>query len=243
MGNRILKDSICMSAEIDALSWFEEVVFYRLIVTVDDRGIYPADPVVLAHILFPRKEHITRKMMTDALDSLEQNRLIRRYHVSEKGDFLMLVSWNRHQRLRNSRPKYPSPEEATETETDFNLQTDVTDEVKTPGEREESEAPEPTIIEIPLNDGSEYGVTQKEADEYAALYPAVDVLQELRSMRGWCLSNGGKKKTRSGVRRFINSWLARAQDRGGASYRSPPGMTETYRVNPYQMMACEGEVI
>ena len=27
MGNRILKESICMSAEIDALSWFEEVVF------------------------------------------------------------------------------------------------------------------------------------------------------------------------------------------------------------------------
>ena len=102
MGNRILKESICMSAEIDALSWFEEVVFYRLIVTVDDKGIYPADPVVLAHILFPRKDHITRKMMTDALDSLERNRLIRRYHVSEKGDFLVLVSWNKHTACRNS---------------------------------------------------------------------------------------------------------------------------------------------
>ena len=159
---------------------------------MDDKGIYPADPVVLAHILFPRKDHITRKMMTDALDSLERNRLIRRYHVSEKGDFLVLVSWNKHQRLRNSRTKYPSPEEATETEASFSTQTNLPVEAETSGEREEAEASEPTVIEIPLNDGSEYGVTQKEADEYAALYPAVDVLQELRSMRGWCLSNEGR---------------------------------------------------
>ena len=105
----------------------------------------------------------------------------------------MLVSWNRHQRLRNSRPKYPSPEEAAETETNVNPQMEFTDEVKTLGEREESEALEPAIIEIPLNDGSKYGVTQKESDEYATLYPAVDVLQEFRSMRGWCLSNGGSR--------------------------------------------------
>ena len=88
---------------------------------------------------------------------------------------------------------------------------------------------------LPLNDGSEYSVTQKEADEYAALYPSVNVLQELRSMRGWCLSNEGKKKTRNGIRRFINSWLARAQDRGGT--------TETRHVNPYQIMACKGETV
>ena len=79
------------------------------------------------------------------------------------------------------------------------------------------------VIEIPLNDGSEYGVTQKESDEYATLYPAVDVLQELRSMRGWCLSNGGKKKTRSGVRRFINSWLAKEQDK---YHPTPPAQNQ-----------------
>ena len=32
MPNRIIKESICRSEEIDSLSWFEEVLFYRLIV-------------------------------------------------------------------------------------------------------------------------------------------------------------------------------------------------------------------
>lgn len=47
-------------------------------------------------------------------------------------------------------------------------------------------------------------------------YPAVDVMQELRKMAGWCESNTTKRKTRRGVRAFITSWLARAQDRGGS---------------------------
>ena len=238
MGNRILKESICMSAEIDALSWFEEVVFYRLIVTVDDKGIYPADPVVLAHILFPRKDHISRKMISDALDTLERNHLIQRYSVTGKGEFLFLVSWNQHQRLRNSRPKYPSPDEdgvIIRTASEEVPAGNVPEEESSSREEKDAEEASQTVISLPLNDGSEYSVTQKEADEYAALYPSVNVLQELRSMRGWCLSNDGKKKTRNGIRRFINSWLARVQNRGGTM--------ETRHLNPYQLMACKGEAV
>ena len=47
------------------------------------------------------------------------------------------------------------------------------------------------------------------------LYPAADVEQELRNMRGWCLANPTKRKTINGVNRFINGWLGKAQDRGG----------------------------
>lgn len=38
MPNRIIKESICVSDSIDSLSWFEEVLFYRLIVVCDDYG-------------------------------------------------------------------------------------------------------------------------------------------------------------------------------------------------------------
>ena len=69
------------------------------------------------------------------------------------------------------------------------------------------------VAEIILNDGSVYEVTEKEYAYYCSLYPAVDVIQELRKMTGWCDSNPANRKTRRGVRRFINSWLARAQDR------------------------------
>lgn len=69
------------------------------------------------------------------------------------------------------------------------------------------------VAEIILNDGSVYEVTEKEYAYYCSLYPAVDVTQELRKMIGWCDSNPANRKTRRGIKRFINSWLARTQDR------------------------------
>ena len=75
------------------------------------------------------------------------------------------------------------------------------------------------VAEIILNDGSVYEVTKKEYAYYCSLYPAVDVVQELRKMTGWCDSNPANRKTRRGVRRFINSWLARAQDKAPKKYQ------------------------
>lgn len=74
---------------------------------------------------------------------------------------------------------------------------------------------ESAIICIPLVSGEDYGVTQDDIEEWAAAYPAVDVLQQLRNMRQWCLSNPRKKKTARGIRRFITGWLERKQNRGG----------------------------
>ena len=65
--------------------------------------------------------------------------------------------------------------------------------------------PAPPIITLPLNDGSEYGVTEEQCQEWAKLYPAVDVLQQLRQMRGRLLSNKERRKTKRGVSRFITN--------------------------------------
>ena len=71
-----------------------------------------------------------------------------------------------------------------------------------------------TVITIPLNDNSEFGIQQSEIDEWSKLYPAVDVLQELKLMRGWCLGNPNKRKTKTGIKRFITNWLAKEQNSG-----------------------------
>ena len=78
-------------------------------------------------------------------------------------------------------------------------------------EPEEASAAAPAI---PLVDGSEYCVKVKELEEWKKAFPAVDVVQELGEMRAWCLSNPTLRKTKKGVRRFINTWLSREQDKG-----------------------------
>lgn len=74
----------------------------------------------------------------------------------------------------------------------------------------------PPIITLPLNDKTDYGITQVEVDHWNELYPAVDIMAELRKMKGWCEGNPAKRKTRRGIVRFVNTWLAKEQDRGGS---------------------------
>lgn len=75
-------------------------------------------------------------------------------------------------------------------------------------------AQEKTAIGLPLNDGSEFYVTKSDFAEYVLLYPAADVEQELRSMRGWLISNPTRRKTRKGIMSWVGNWICKAQDRG-----------------------------
>lgn len=70
------------------------------------------------------------------------------------------------------------------------------------------------VFKLPLADKTEYGITQAQVNEWANLYPNVDIFQALRAMLGWLQANPDRKKTRRGITRFINGWLAKDQDRG-----------------------------
>ena len=83
---------------------------------------------------------------------------------------------------------------------------------ETPGQ---SPAQSPAVIKMPLTGSAVYLISQSQVDKWSGLYPAVDVMQELRKMVGWCEGHPTQKKTGRGVLRFINSWLAKEQDRGG----------------------------
>lgn len=84
------------------------------------------------------------------------------------------------------------------------------------GRAEGGAAASTPVITLPLNDGSEWPVSPELAGQWRQLYPAVDVDQALRSMRGWLLANRNRRKTARGIERFAAAWLAREQDRGGA---------------------------
>lgn len=69
------------------------------------------------------------------------------------------------------------------------------------------------FIKLPLINGDDYLVTKEYVKELKELYPAVDVEQALRNMRGWLDSNPRNKKTPRGIKRFITSWISGEQDK------------------------------
>ena len=74
-------------------------------------------------------------------------------------------------------------------------------------------ATEPPVIEFILNDKTYYPITQKQVDKWSELYPNVDVMQQLRKMCGWLDANPRNRKTKGGILKFANGWLAREQDK------------------------------
>lgn len=125
-------------------------------------------------------------------------------------------------------------------ETQVRLGKDSIDKISINTISSEPEAaPSPQSgICIPLNDNSVYDVPLDKIDIWKTTYPAVDVEQELRKMVAWSHSNPTKRKTRRGVDRFINSWLAREQDRGGSrtTKQQEPTQTDEEFYAPYREM-------
>ncbi len=63
-----------------------------------------------------------------------------------------------------------------------------------------------------------HGITEKDKKLWQECYPAINLDQELRTMRAWLKSNPKNRKI--DVERFINSWLKRSQDRAPVSRQS-----------------------
>ena len=229
MPNRIIKESICLSEEIDQLSWFEEVLFYRLITKCDDYGRYDGRSKVIKGTAFPLKD-ITTKDIEKALRRLAVVGLVTLYEVNGK-PYLQLQTWQCHQQIRNKKSKYPDPETgkilndetcnqliSIDSKSSRNpIQSNTNPNTNKSAQNAQRSVLYADVEGIPLNTGEEWIPTEDQYREYCRLYPSVDVKQQFREMRGWCIANPKKRKTKAGIIRFVNGWLSRTQDRGGSN--------------------------
>lgn len=107
MPNRILKESICYSEDIESLPAEVEVFFYRLIVNCDDFGRCDARLPILKSKLYPLREHMISNDINGYLMMLVDRNMIALY---ENGGirYLQMSNWEKHQQVRAKRSKYPS---------------------------------------------------------------------------------------------------------------------------------------
>ena len=231
MPNRIIKESIRTSRNVNNLTDFQFRLWICLITYVDDFGRGSADPDLLKGFVFPRRKSVSESQIQKALLDLANIGMIVLYDVDGESYFYF-PNWSSHQRTQTKKSKYPAPDENSEihstsqkstvTHGESPLESNPSKNPNTnpntntnPGSTEPetiSDSVTP-VIELPLNDGSLFPVTQEQYQEWAGLYPAVDVIQQLRNMLGWLNSNPGRRKTKSGIKRFVTSWLSKEQDK------------------------------
>lgn len=122
-----------------------------------------------------------------------------------------------------SKPLQSPSEASTSTITITNTNT----KTKSSELCESSKPPPDVVLEIPLahkrksGDPEMHPVCQTEIDDWSESYPGVDVLQELKSLRQWNISNKRKRKSRTGIRKHITSWLSKTQN-DTSNRRAPP---------------------
>ncbi|WP_254309082.1 YdaU family protein [Rahnella aceris] len=100
----------------------------------------------------------------------------------------------------------------TDKDTDINTDQEILPAAAKAQQPADAVGNDEVFISLPLNDGTEFPVVMNYLAELAVLYPAIDVAQEFRLQRGWLLGNPRNRKTKTGIKRFISTWLAKAQN-------------------------------
>jgi hypothetical protein len=111
MPNRIIKESICTSCEVDQLTQAQEIFFYRLIVNCDDYGRMDARSSILRAKCFPlRLTKVSDKDIDGFLKALYEAGLIQVY-MAEGKPYLCFSKWEKHQQIRAKKSKYPGADD------------------------------------------------------------------------------------------------------------------------------------
>ncbi len=87
-------------------------------------------------------------------------------------------------------------------------------------------------MKILLKNGTEAEVEEKWIIEWCELYWKDDVKIQLMKCRLWNLSNPNNRKTKQGLRKHINNWLARANKNGDCRIRPEVTMVSNMPEEP-----------
>lgn len=109
MPNRILKDTIRTSKDVNALSDFDFRVWTYLITYVDDYGRGSADPELLKGLVFPRRKGMTEAQISKAIANLATAGMVTLYNVDGE-PYLLFPSWDKHQQIRAKKSRFPAPD-------------------------------------------------------------------------------------------------------------------------------------
>lgn len=107
--NRLIKESITTSEDINKLSAGAEILFYRLMVKVDDYGAYYGNEQIVKSECFPlRSDELKSVQVKKWLDELAAAGLIIRYTAADGRKYLKLTKWEKHQQIRAKKSKFPT---------------------------------------------------------------------------------------------------------------------------------------
>jgi len=124
-----------------------------------------------------------------------------------------LTTWLIHDDIKVISERYQGDTPETETETET--------EAESIAPTRQAGRSRKYPVEFDYDAEKIQGLTAGQKDRWQQAYPAVDVDQEVRKAQEWLAAN--PKKRKKDVRRFLNNWMSRCQERGGSTGPSTTG--------------------
>lgn len=215
MPNRLLREGICTSDPINALTAEEEVFLYRLLVVADDYGHMDGRPAILKAQCFPLKETATVARIETWVDGLVRKSMLARYAV-KGARFIAVNKWEARVRTH---PKFPIP-----ADDDWERPAAVCAQCADKLRHSASDCGlglgwgmglglgASTDNKVVFDAASgKFEIPELLSSQWAEAYPAVNLDVELSKASAWLIAN--PKNAKSNYARFLTNWLTKAQDK------------------------------
>lgn len=229
----MIKPDLWKNERLAELSPWHRLLFIGLWGLCDREGRLEDRPRRIQAEIFPYERDIDGDQL---LHDLAASGFVTRYAVDER-PYLWLPTFLKHQRPHISEP--PSLIPPYDGTTEKSVLTTEKDPSKERKEKErkgkEREGCAALTISAPPNtniaaeallvfptvgtQGQTWPLTVTQAALWAECYPNLDILAEARQALAWLHANPGRRKTVSGMPKFLVNWFNRSTNQGGGGPR------------------------
>lgn len=199
MPQRFLRPGITTSERWNALDWFSQSFYIRLITLVDDYGRYEANYMLLKSHAFPITQNISLQTIVSSCEKMHSVGLVVFYTHPVGKNYLQITNWGEKPR---SEPKYPMFDDSCKQM--FSIDNKCSLPSSSP-----SSSPS-AVLDNQKQLKRTIDISDEEFTmELKRLYPKIDVQAELNKMCAWLMTPKGRGRRMT--RNFAVRWLNRVE--------------------------------
>ena len=233
---RTIKPEFWRNRQLAKLDPFTRLLAIAVLNMADDEGYFEADVALIRGDVFPFEED--SMSIHGALMELSMISYVELRESSCKGLLGYICSFKKHQVISrpsqsklkaifNESPMFIAENSDSRSPHGVLMESSVLEQGTGNREKEMDQgdssellqASEPVdstlVFELVGKDSGPWSPTLSLIDQFEKWYPSMDVDSELRKAAAWHATNPTKRKTKSGITKFLNAWLTKANDRGG----------------------------
>lgn len=216
---RTVKPEMAQDEDLALCAFAAQLLAVRILCHCDDEGYFKADPRLVKANCFPLID-VDSVTVHGYLNELSKIGYLRLTEGSDGKKYGQVTKFTKHQKVNRPSPS-AIKELVTFTEDSVSPHGTLTEDSPPEGKgsgkegngKERNGSVGAERFFVPLKNGAKFEVDDELRATLKSAYPLVDIEAELNRLIAWNASNLDKRKTKTGVRRHINTWMRKEQER------------------------------